>query len=262
MIAWAPVHAAVDLTKTWIALSKDYYDIAMETMNEIQETLSEAGKRGKWYHKVANVWVIAPVWSAAKFITWNIQTVINPLVNGVFNFAKTWWGFLKNEFNSVKSVFSKTPVSDFSFAKLKLTPTRKSWRQPKNLLIGWAATAAVTAGSPDSDSTPAPQAVVAQTPSDDSETKKTITDLTVRLEKQDKDNQELQKSIIAMQDQTKQQTQLMQQQIQQKDAMIAALQADNTKQIAQEWIKSQVEEWLDSDRESPKKKASKKQPVT
>jgi len=75
---------------------------------------------------------------------------------------------------------------------------------------------------------------VAQTPSDDSETKKTITDLTVRLEKQDKDNQELQKSIIAMQDQTKQQTQLMQQQIQQKDAMIAALQADNTKQIAQE----------------------------
>ena len=75
---------------------------------------------------------------------------------------------------------------------------------------------------------------MAQTPSDDSETKKTITDLTVRLEKQDKDNQELQKSIIAMQDQTKQQTQLMQQQIQQKDAMIAALQADNTKQIAQE----------------------------
>gem|GEM_PF-2211434 len=36
-------------------MSKDYYDIAMETMNEIQETLSEAGKRGKWYHKVANV---------------------------------------------------------------------------------------------------------------------------------------------------------------------------------------------------------------
>jgi hypothetical protein len=98
---------------------------------------------------------------------------------------------------------------------------------------------------------------VAQAPSDDSLTKKTITDLTAKLEKQDKDNQELQKSMIAIQDQMKQQTQLMQQQMQQKDDMIAALQANDTKQIAQDAIKNQVEEKLDSDKESPKKNPRK-----
>jgi hypothetical protein len=53
------------------------------------------------------------------------------------------------------------------------------------------------------------------------------------------------------------QNKLMQQQIKQKDDMIAALQANDTKQIAQDAIKNQVEEKLDSDKESPKKNPRK-----
>lgn len=259
MVVWAPAHALVDLNKTVTWVYKDTADICMDTTNEIQETISEAGSRWKWYHKAANVWVIAPLWSAAKVITWSIQATLNPIVNGVFNFAKTWWAFLKNEFNSVKSVFSKTPVSDFSFKKIELTPTRKSRWNPKNLLIGWAATwAAAVAASPAPESTPAPQVVEQARPVEDTETKKLIAELTAKTEQQEKNNQELQKSMIAMQGQMEKQTQLMQQQLQQKDALIASLQANNTRQIAEEGIADQVEEKLDSEKESPKKKSLKK----
>jgi hypothetical protein len=246
----APVHAAVGLAKTWLALGKDSYDIAMETANEIQETISEAWKRGKWYHKAANIGIIAPFWSAAKVVTWSIQTTLNPIINGVFNVAKTWWGFLKNEFNSIKSVFSKKPVSDFSFEKLKLTPTRKSLWHPKNLLIWGAATwaAAVVATNPPVDSKT----------SLDENSKQTISDLTKRLEDQDKTNQELQKSMLAMQDQMQKQTKFMEQQLQQKDALIASLQGNNSKQIAQDGLKNQVEEKIDSASESSKKKKALK----
>jgi len=262
MAVWAPAHALVDLNKTGIGYYKDTYDIAMETTNEIQETISAAGAKWKWYHKAANIWIIAPLWSAAKLITWSIQTAVNPIVNGVFNFAKTWWGFLKNEFNGIKSVFSKKPVSDFSFEKLKLTPTRKSWRHPKNFLIGWAAWAAVVATSTP-ETTPAPQAVVAQapTPVEDSETKKIISELAAKSEKQEKTNQELQNTIVSMQEQSKKQTQLMEQQSKQHSELIATLQANNTKQIAKDATNNEVEEKLDSPVESPKKKVSKKQPV-
>jgi hypothetical protein len=259
MAVWAPAHTLVDLNKTVTWLYKDTADICMDTTNEIQETISEAGSRGKWYHKIANVWVIAPLGSAAKLITGSIQATINPIVNWVFNVAKTWWGFLKNEFNSVKSVFSKTPVSDFSFEKLKLTPTRKSRWNPKNLLIGWAATwAAAVAASPAPESTPAPQVVEQARPVEDTETKKLIAELTAKTEQQEKNNQELQKSMIAMQGQMEKQTQLMQQQLQQKDDLIASLQANNTRQIAQDGMNNQVEEGLDTVPESPKKKVSKK----
>lgn len=61
-----------------------------------------------------------------------------------------------------------------------------------------------------------------------------------------------------MQGQMEKQTQLMQQQLQQKDDLIASLQANNTRQIAQDGMNNQVEEGLDTVPESPKKKVSKK----
>jgi hypothetical protein len=274
-VVWAPAHAAVDLTKTATAYyAKDFWDIAMETANEIQDTISEAGKRWKWYHKAANVWVIAPLWSAAKLITWWIQSVVNPFVNWVFNVAKTWWNFLKNEFNTVKSVLSKNPVSDFSFEKLKLTPTRKSRWHPKNLLIGWATAAVVAAGSPAPASIPPVSLPEAYDKSKwsaaalDKDSQALIASIDAKAEVATNENKELKETIKSMQKQMEEQNklmaeqnQLMQQQLKQKDDLIASLQANDTKQIAQDAVKNQVEEKLDSDSESPKKKASKKQPV-
>lgn len=178
-------------------------------------------------------------------------------MNGVFDFAKTGWGFLKNEFNTIKSVFSKKPMSDFSFEKLKLTPTWKSRWHPKNLLIG-AATAATVATTPVPESTPAPQVVEQKMPAEDTETKNVIAELKAKSEQQEKANQELQKTMLAMKDQMEKQTKMMEQQLQQKDALIASLQANNTKQIAEDAMHNQVEERLDVDPESSKKKALKK----
>lgn len=256
-VVWAPAHALVDLSKTSTAVIKNVQDISMDTLNEIQETISDAWKKGKWYHKLVNI-PVAWVGSVAKAFTGWLQATVNPIVNGVFDFAKTWWGFLKNEFNTVKSVFSKNPMSDFSFEKLKLTPTWKSRWHPKNLLIGGAAATAAVAATATPESTPAPQAVEQRASVEDTETKKTIAELKAKSEQQEKANQELQKTMLAMKDQMEQQNKLMEQQLKQKDAMIAALQANNTKHIAEESVVDQIEEKLDSEKESPKKKVSKK----
>jgi len=255
-VVWAPAHALVDLNKTVTGYYKNTQDITMDTLNEIQETISEAWKKGKWYHKLLNI-PVAWVGSVAKAFTGWLQATVNPIVNGVFDFAKTGWGFLKNEFNTIKSVFSKKPMSDFSFEKLKLTPTWKSRWHPKNLLIG-AATAATVAATPVPESTPAPQVVEQKMPAEDTETKNVIAELKAKSEQQEKANQELQKTMLAMKDQMEKQTKMMEQQLQQKDALIASLQANNTKQIAEDAIHNQVEERLDVDPESSKKKALKK----
>lgn len=251
-VVWAPAHAVVDLSKATTGYFKNVQDISMDTLNEIQETISDAWKKGKWYHKLVNM-PIAWVGSVAKAFTGWVQATVNPIVNGVFDFAKTWWGFLKNEFNTVASVFSKKLMSDFSFEKLKLTPTRKSRWNPKNLLIGWAAATAVAASSVP-EATPVPQVVEQAKPVEDAETKKVIAELKAKSDQQEKNNQELQKSMISMQEEMKKQTQLMQQQLQQKDALITSLQSNDKKQIAQDGMSNQVEEWLDAVSESPKKK--------
>ena len=82
----------------------------------------------------------------------------------------------------------------------------------------------------------------------DDKSKKTISDLTQKFEQQEKANQELQKNMIAMKDQMEKQTQLMQQQLKQKDDMIAVLQKSHGEKNNNE---------KDSNHESPKKKASK-----
>jgi hypothetical protein len=92
----------------------------------------------------------------------------------------------------------------------------------------------------------------------DEESQQTVSDLTKKFEQQDKTNQELQKNMLAMQDKMKNQTTLMEQQLQQKDALIASLQGNNSKQIAQDGLKNQVEEKIDSNSESSKKKSLKK----
>ena len=89
-------------------------------------------------------------------------------------------------------------------------------------------------------------------------TNRVIKDMQRQIEITDQNNQELQKTMLAMKDQMEQQNKLMQQQLKQKDDMIAALQANNTRQIAEEGIADQVEEKLDSEKESPKKKSLKK----
>ena len=243
---WAPTHALLDLQKTWIGLSKDYYDIALETTNEIQETFSEAGKRWKRYHKIANVWVIAPVWAAAKAVTGTVQSIVNPIVNGVVNTAKTWWGFLKNEWNGLTSVFSKKPVSDFSFEKLKLQNTWKSRWHPKNMLIGWGAAAtAATVASQAPQSTPlVPMAAPVATM--DEASQKTIADLTAKVAQQDETNKQLQQNMLAMQEQMKQQTTMIQQSLQQNNDLVKTLQS--------QWPDNKQE--VDSQDESPKKKKS------
>lgn len=91
----------------------------------------------------------------------------------------------------------------------------------------------------------------------DETSQKTIADLTAKVDAQDKSNQQLQQNMVTLQEQMKQQTAMMQEQLKQQNALIQTLQANNTKQISQDAVANQVEEKLDSENESSKKKSLK-----
>lgn len=242
---WAPWYAAIDLAKTGNSLYQDSYNIVRNTIDDIQEIFQEAGKRGKWYHKAFNLpwaWVVG----SAKVVEWTVRSVVNPLVNGVVNTFNTAKWFIKNERRWLTSVFSKKPVSDFSFEHLQ---TRSIWKNRNftKALIGWGAAAtAATVASQAPQSTPVvPMAAPVATM--DEASQKTIADLTAKVAQQDETNKQLQQNMLAIQEQMKQQTAMIQQSLQQNNDLVKTLQS--------QWSDNKQE--VDSQDESPKKKSLK-----
>jgi len=262
--AW---YAGIDIAKTWTSLVKDPAKISMNTIQDIQELFQEAGKRWTMRHKAVNLpWATALSW--VKIGEWTIRSWANTVVNFIKN---SWWtlkNFWSNVLTSFAHTFSTKPISDISFKHLSTEAVSKNWDM-KKFLIAAGVTGSVATIVPQVQATsqPAPVAAEASKLVVDEDSKKTISDLTYRFEQQEKTNQELQKTIIGMKDQIKNQTQFTQQQLKQKDDIIAAFQKDNTKQIVTDSIGNQVEnissvdnvkEAIDSKADEPKNVHGKK----
>ena len=101
-----------DVIKTWWNVFSDMWKVISDTGKKTWETLSSSWSSWKWYNKLYQVPAgIAISW--ATIVEWAVRTVVD---------------FFKNIWNTIKRAFdTTTPVSDFSYEKLKLKePTRKN----------------------------------------------------------------------------------------------------------------------------------------
>jgi len=240
------VYTGIDFLKTWVALGKDAKQISMNTLDDIKGLFQEAGKRWHMWHKAVNVPVLAPVWSVGKVGEGSVRLVVNTAVNWIKNIFSTGKGLAQNLWNSGAKVFSKEPISTFQFKHISLANIWKNFDFNKMLIgsaAGWTAVASVKKEASESQSS-------APNKSDwDTKTKKTLSDMTAKMQAQEKTNKELEKSVLSVKEQMEKQTKLMEQQLDQKDKIIASLQDTNNKSKPKD----------DANQESSKKKSFEKE---
>lgn len=116
---WTTIVTTADLFNTLYTYHKEWYEILADTSQQIKDVLLWAWNHGKWYHKAMNI-PLSPViatWTAAE---WIVRAVVQPVVNGFVNTFKTGVNTVKNaRKSSFGRVFSKKPISDFSYNHLK-----------------------------------------------------------------------------------------------------------------------------------------------
>ena len=116
-----------DAVKTWWNVVSDMWKVVSDTGKKARETISSSWSTWKWYNKLYQVPAgIAISW--ATIVEWAVRTVVEPARNLFLNVRDSVWNFFKNIWNTIKRAFdTTTPVSDFSYEKLKLkNPTRKN----------------------------------------------------------------------------------------------------------------------------------------
>lgn len=133
---WTIGYAALDLTKALaVEPIKNIGQISSDSIDDVGKLFQEAGKRGKRYHKALNL-PLAWALSGVKAVERACRSVINTWSYAVGNVVKTAVSGLKNAFNTVASVFSSKPMSDFTFDRIKTKPTWKTFDFTKFLLWG------------------------------------------------------------------------------------------------------------------------------
>lgn len=118
----------LDSLKTVANTLTDVGTITKETGNKLFGVLSSSWSKGKWYNKLYQVpaGVVIGAWTA---IEWLVRTALEPSRNAILNVRDLTGNFFKNIGNTIGSIFSKEkPVSDFSFAKLKMKEASKENR--------------------------------------------------------------------------------------------------------------------------------------
>lgn len=129
-------YVGLDLAKTLLAEpTKNVGQITSDSIDDISNLFQEAGKRGKWYHKALNL-PLAGALSGVKAVEWACRSVVNTGWNAIRNTAHTAKNGVVNLFKTATSLFSKKPISDFSFEHLKTQPTWKTWDLTK-FLVWW-----------------------------------------------------------------------------------------------------------------------------
>jgi len=121
-IWWTAVTTSADLLNTFYTFSKEWYEVLANTTTQIKDVLLWAWNHGKWYHKAMNVPLspVIAVWSAFE---WAIRSIVQPIVNWVVNTWNTGVNTVKNARRwSFGRVFSKKPISDFSYNHIKTRP--------------------------------------------------------------------------------------------------------------------------------------------
>lgn len=129
---WTAVTAVSDLWNTYYTMGKESYEVVADTTQNVKNVLLWAWNHGKRYHKAANI-PLSPVIATWAAVEWVVRSVVQPVVNGVVNTRNTWKNAIKNTRRSTFGrVFSKKPISDFSYDHMK---TR--WLKLNNRISKW-----------------------------------------------------------------------------------------------------------------------------
>lgn len=122
------VTTSADLFTTLNTCYKEWYEILSHTSQEIKSVLLWAWNHGKWYHKALNI-PLSPIIATWTALEWAVRSVVQPIANWIVNTWKTGINTIKNaRKGSFGRVFSKRPLSDFSYNHLQTRPlTLNNW---------------------------------------------------------------------------------------------------------------------------------------
>lgn len=125
---WTIVTTSADLFTTLTTSLKEGCEIVANTSQEIKNVLLWAWNHGKWYHKALNVPLspIVAIWTAFE---WIVRSAVQPVISWIVNTWNTGINTIKNaRKGSFGRLFSKKPLSDFSYNHLKTRPlTLNNW---------------------------------------------------------------------------------------------------------------------------------------
>jgi len=126
---WTIVTTTADLANTLLYnLPKEGYEILSDTTKRLKDVLLWAWNHGKWYHKAMNI-PLSPIIAGWTALEWAVRATVQPIINWIANTWNTGVNTVKNARRwSFGRLFSKKPISDFSYEHLKTRPlTLNNW---------------------------------------------------------------------------------------------------------------------------------------
>ncbi|HOG15510.1 MAG TPA: hypothetical protein PK674_02880 [Candidatus Absconditabacterales bacterium] len=122
------VTTSADLFTTLTTSLKEGCEIVANTSQEIKNVLLGAWNHGKWYHKALNV-PLSPIVAIGTAFEGIVRSAVQPVISGIVNTWNTGINTIKNaRKGSFGRLFSKKPLSDFSYNHLKTRPlTLNNW---------------------------------------------------------------------------------------------------------------------------------------
>lgn len=130
---WTWLIASADSINTTLTLGEDLLKSTKNTANNLIDVLMWAWNHGKWYHKALNI-PLSPLVAGWTLLEWAVRTVLQPTSRFIGNTKNTIWNMFKNIGSSIGTMFSKKPISDFSYEKLQTKELK-----PTNWISKWQA---------------------------------------------------------------------------------------------------------------------------
>lgn len=129
------LNTVTEVVDTSAALIKDVLDVGGNTIHKAKNVFVDARTKWKWYQRVWNI-ALSPIVAAGTVLEWAVRTAVTPVAHWVVNV----WNTAKNTVTNARRstfgrIFSKRPLSDFSYDKLKTAnfinkdKNRFSWLQ-------------------------------------------------------------------------------------------------------------------------------------
>ncbi len=118
-LAGTTLNTSADLLNTFLTLNKDAYEVAADSASRVRDVLLWAWtNKTTGFKKAINI-ATSPVVAAWAAVEWFIaRPFVQPLINGAVNVRNTWVNTAKNAwYSTLWRIFSKKPLSDFSFKK-------------------------------------------------------------------------------------------------------------------------------------------------
>lgn len=129
-LGYTGLNAGTDVIDTLAAIPRDFLDVVQYTAHGIKDVLASAWTTWKRYQRVWNI-IKSPFVAMWAAVEWAVKSVVTPGINELANAWNTGKNTVKNAWRSTFGrVFSKKPVSDFSYNSLKtanVIQKNKNW---------------------------------------------------------------------------------------------------------------------------------------